>query len=43
LTECQRDVGNTLGALEVLDDGSNRNYNVIDWTELIKSAKYAKI
>jgi len=26
-------------ALEVHNDGSNRNYNVINWTELIKSAK----
>jgi hypothetical protein len=29
--------------LEVLGDGSNYNYNVIDWTESIKMAKYAKI
>ena len=29
--------------LGVLNDGLNHNYNVIDWTELIKTAKYAQI
>ena len=43
LTKCSRDVGNTVDASEVLDDGSNHNYNIIDRTELIKTAKYAKI
>ena len=35
-----RDVGKTVDASEVLGYGYNQDFNVIDWTEFVKTAKW---